>query len=271
MKPEEFRDLFSQFIRSEDQESSFVSSDILSEVEDAGTKGASFIAQILPGGKLDLHSSLKVYREAYQARFTEALGDRFETVWKILGDEDFFELAKRYISSVPSLSYNLSDYGESFPEFIGENFPEHPFIREVADLELNISKIFHLPPNWNEELKNLPLSGEFNDLKFIFHESLMYLHYTHPVYELWKDQDEDFTPELPAKQDQYLMIGKRGENLWIQEIDFWEFQFGKNLSVGKTLLEAVEHSGKAPKGSGSISEFLSGLSQARFISEIMRL
>ncbi|TGK07564.1 DUF2063 domain-containing protein [Leptospira semungkisensis] len=258
MKPEEFRSLFSQAIRSEGE-------------SDETTPGSSFASQVLPGGTLSSDSSLKVYKEAYTARFTEALGDRFETVWRILGDEDFFELAKRYISSVPSHSYNLSDYGESFPEFVGENFSEHPFIGEVADLELHVSKIFHLPPNRNEEPKDFPSLGEFSDLKFIFHESIMFLHYTHPIYELWKDQEEDAEPELPQKQDQYLVMGKREENLWIREIDLWEFKFGKSLLQGKSLIEAVEHSGKAPRGSASISEFLSGLSQGKLISEIMRL
>ena len=47
---------------------------------------------IRPAGRLKTAASaLEVYRRAYVARLTEALGDTYEAVWSVLGDDVFFD------------------------------------------------------------------------------------------------------------------------------------------------------------------------------------
>ncbi|TGL63463.1 DNA-binding domain-containing protein [Leptospira sarikeiensis] len=239
MRPEEFRELFSAVILQ--------GSDSFSDL-------------IFPAGKLKSVSALEVYQNAYLARFTDALGEKFETVWKVLGDEDFFETAKNYIRENFSGSYNISDYGGNFPDFLKENYPEHPFLAEIADFEYQVFQIFHLSKNLGTDIQK-PTGAEFEDFKISFHPSLRFLKYTYPIYDLWKADDSEDLSIFFQEKDQYLILGKKGSDLWILQIEEWEYIFGKNLSEGKTILESLENSGTLPKGPESISEFLSRLTQ----------
>ncbi|TGN02938.1 DNA-binding domain-containing protein [Leptospira dzoumogneensis] len=240
MRPEEFRKLFSSVLLGKEE-------------------GPLLSDHILPGGKLDTDSAIAVYQNAYSARFTDALGEKYETVWRVLGDEDFFETARNFIQENPSHSYNLSDYGEKFPDFLRENFQEHSVLSEIADFEYQVFKIFHLPKNTKEDLPNDLAQGEVEDLKVTFHNSILFLEYSYPVYDLWKTEDQEELPKYLNERKQYLVLGKKGSDLFVSELEEWEWIFGKSLQEGKTILESLEIAGNPPKGLGSISEFLSGM------------
>ncbi|TGL49089.1 DUF2063 domain-containing protein [Leptospira wolffii] len=249
MNPSEFRKEFSESIRGD----SF--SPILESL-------------ILPGGSLNTLQALKVYKEGYLARLTQALGEKFETVWRILGDDGFFEVCSEYILRFPSRTYNLSDYGERFPFFLKERFEEHAFISETADLELRLSEIFHLSKNERFELQNAFHEANPEDLRLEFHESLQFLKYAHKILPLWKNRKSGENGGLPVYETQFVLIGKEGNDLLVREIGEWDWKFGKELSKGSSVLEAVESSGNPPNGIQSVSEFLSGLTRASLIRGI---
>ncbi|TGK40272.1 DNA-binding domain-containing protein [Leptospira andrefontaineae] len=249
MRPEEFRKIFSSAVLKKEE-------------------GPFLSDQILPGGKLGSNSAIAVYQNGYLARFTEALGEKYEAVWKVLGDEDFFETAKTFIEDHPSHSYNISNYGEDFPDFLRETFAEHPILAEIADLELHVFRIFHLPQNGVDHLQNSLPQKETEDLNIIFHESVRFLEYFYPVYDLWKTENSEDLPQFLAERKQYLLLGKKGSDLFVSEIGEWEFSFGKYLAEGKSILESLEIIGNPPKGLGSISEFLSGMKINRLIINI---
>ncbi|MGJ4745257.1 putative DNA-binding domain-containing protein [Leptospira sp. SA-E8] len=249
MNPEEFRKTFSSALLKKEE-------------------GPLLSDQILPGGKLEPNSAIAVYQNGYLARFTEALGEKYETVWRILGDEDFFETAKTFIQDHPSHSYNISNYGENFPDFVRENFSEHPVLAEIANFELQVFRIFHLPKNSEDHLQNSLPQKETEDLNITFHESVRFLEYSYPVYDLWKTENSEDLPQFLNERKQYLVLGKKGSDLFVSEIGEWEFSFGKNLADGKSILGSLEMIGNPPKGLGSISEFLSRMKINRLITKI---
>lgn len=249
MNPEEFRKIFSSVLLGKEE-------------------GPLLSDYVLPGGKLETNSAIAVYQNAYSARFTDALGEKYETVWKILGDDDFFETAKSFIKEHSSHSYNLSDYGEGFPDFLRKNFSEHTLLSEISDFELQVFKIFHLPENEGASLQSGLSQGETEDLKISFHSSILFLEYSYPVYDLWKTEDQEKLPEFLNERKQYLIMGKKGSDLFVSELDEWEWTFGKSLQEGKTILESLEIAGNPPKGLGSISEFLSGMTRNGLIIQV---
>lgn len=103
-------------------------------------------ALIIPGGSLENpQAALDVYRAGYFARLTESLEETFESLWAVLGDEDFFKICQDYIEKHASNSYNLSDYGQQFPEFLDHHtaLESFPFLKDLARFELVFQKIFH--------------------------------------------------------------------------------------------------------------------------------
>ncbi len=101
--------------------------------------------EIAPAGTLTPAASAEVYRTAYTSRLTEALGETFEAVWRVLGDENFFDVCRKYIAGHDSSSPNLSDYGSSFPSFTSESFPDFPFLSDLAHFEWEWKDAFHAP------------------------------------------------------------------------------------------------------------------------------
>lgn len=104
-------------------------------------------AEISPIGDLNVEETIRIYRTDYFARLSEVLGVLYETVWMILGDDDFRSLCQEYIESHPSSFQNLSHYGEEFPNFLKghAHSKDFPFLAEVAELEQGHWSIFHRP------------------------------------------------------------------------------------------------------------------------------
>ncbi|MFX5734457.1 DNA-binding domain-containing protein, partial [Acinetobacter baumannii] len=84
------------------------------------------------------------YRRGYRARLTEALGETYEAVWRVLGDEEFFSATRSFIAEEPSRSYNLSDYGQRFPDFLSARYQQEAgFLGHLAHLEWAFKSCFH--------------------------------------------------------------------------------------------------------------------------------
>jgi hypothetical protein len=80
----------------------------------ARDEAADVLAAIVPGGTLDAAGALEVYRRGYRARLTEQLGETYPSVWRVVADDDFFELCRAYIAAHPSASYTCRITGASF-------------------------------------------------------------------------------------------------------------------------------------------------------------
>lgn len=95
---------------------------------------------IIPAGSLKNEEALNVYRTDYQARLKEALATNYEATLLVLGDDEFFFQAHSYILKHPSSLDNLTNYGESFPEWI-ENISTEAC--QMAMFERAFWKYFH--------------------------------------------------------------------------------------------------------------------------------
>lgn len=103
---------------------------------------------IIPGGSLSIEQSIDVYRGDYVARLSEAIGESFESIWFVLGDEDFFKLSHDYIKNNPSQVRDLGSYGTNLPEYIVSTSyqEEFPFLSELARYEQTFWRFFHSDP-----------------------------------------------------------------------------------------------------------------------------
>ena len=106
---------------------------------------SSLIQSLTPGGTLTSPDALNVYSNGYIVRLTESLGETYEAVWWVCGDEDFFQLSRNFILANPSTTYNLSNYGQQFPEFMDyvAPFPDLPFLGDLARFEWIFKELFH--------------------------------------------------------------------------------------------------------------------------------
>lgn len=198
-----------------------------------------------PAGKLSLEQAFHVYRRSYIVRMTETLGETFEAVWWVLGDDLFHEICRQYIEAQPSSSYDLSDYGHNFPAFLNQmaNLKEFPFLHDLARFEWLFKDMYHTPtpdPLPVERIKELSLSEDFN-VHFI--EAMRIFESPYSVYKIWcmrkEDPAESFADFL-WQQPESLMIYKKNKKIYTQRLGSVEAQILLDLQEGHSVAEALE-------------------------------
>lgn len=96
-----------------------------------------FASAVVSTPTLDAYSRLRIYANAYRARFTEALSADFPVLRAVLGDTPFEELSAAYIVAFPSRSFTLRGFGSRLPSFIESQTAtsERAFAAELAAFE----------------------------------------------------------------------------------------------------------------------------------------
>ena len=198
---------------------------------------------VIPGGDLSVLDAVEVYRRGYRARLTEALGETFEAVWWVLGDDGFFRLADRYLHAYPSRSHNLSDVGEHLPAYLKETeeSQEFPFLPELARFEWMFKELFHtgqhdsVPP---ERIQSLIATS---DASVMFGAAVRLFESPYAVYSVWnrKQTAPDDRSSLVLDREQRLLLYKKNRQILVKEVDGAELQVLSSLMAGQTIAQAI--------------------------------
>ncbi|MDG0815637.1 HvfC/BufC N-terminal domain-containing protein [Bdellovibrio svalbardensis] len=196
-----------------------------------------------PGGQLKLKEAFEVYHKAYIARLTEALDETFEGVHWVLGDHIFQEVCQNYIDTQPSTSYNLSDYGASFPDFIRLHpaIKGIPFVFDLARFEWRFKNIFHAPSPDPLTVERIQELMNEDDFKVSFVEAMELFESPYAIYDIWtrrKEPQYEFENidwELPEN----LLLYKKDKKIYVKKIANEEFRILKELRDGKSVSAAL--------------------------------
>jgi len=224
----------------------------------------AFVAAVAGGGRLSAAEAVDVYRSGYPVRLTELLGETYEACWRVLGDEDFFAVARAYIARTPSRSHNLSDYGASFPEFLEASAAsllpdsEIPFLADLARLEWAYKELFHARAHEGLEPAALAAAaGPGSVLRLGAAVALLAL--GHSVHGIWRRDRADDAP-LKASDwggAQRLLLYKRGANpIFVRELSAPEHAALSALAARRPLGEALESSGLDEEGARELFAFV---------------
>lgn len=88
---------------------------------------------------------LRVYRNNTTILLTDALGDNFPVVRRLVGEEFFAAMARPFLRAHPPAGPCLFEYGAAFPDFI-ETFPPAAgllYLADVARLEWAVAQAVH--------------------------------------------------------------------------------------------------------------------------------
>lgn len=94
--------------------------------------------------KADAGLLLSVYRHAYGARLTEALGEDFDVLRQLVGDDAFAEIGATYAEACPSSHFSLGQFGHGLADFLTATAPwsERPYLGELARFEWTLRRAF---------------------------------------------------------------------------------------------------------------------------------
>lgn len=104
----------------------------------AGAKGER------SAGSLTISAARKVYRNAYDIRFTGALRDKFRHLATFMAEQELARLFAAYIEQTPSRNEDLGAYGASLPAYLQKKLPQKSYLADAARLDLARYELFHL-------------------------------------------------------------------------------------------------------------------------------
>jgi len=201
------------------------------------------VASVTGGGRLTAAEAVDVYRGGYPARLTGALGETYETCWRVLGDDGFFAAARGFIARFPSRSHDLSDYGAAFPEFL-ESLPvakDAPYLGDLARFAWTFKELFHAKPHAGLEPALLAAQAR-PEAVLRLGGAVRLLCLRHRVYSLFRRDEKDETPvqEAEWKGEQRLILYKKeGNPIFVRELTAPEHAALTALAAGLPLADAL--------------------------------
>jgi hypothetical protein len=209
------------------------------------------LAAIVPGGTLDAAGALGVYRRGYIARLTEQLGETWPSVWRVVGDDDFFELCRAFIARHASSSYNLSDYGREFPRFL-ETRPSLPeFLPELARFELVVHDLFHATAHLPVEAAELAAIGDLAGTRFRFGAGVRLVACEHAVYDVFLHRNDVEPPDLDLDRAQHVLLFRDGGDVRARVVGAATFAALEALAEGLPVEDAIERATSCDESFGA--------------------
>lgn len=203
-----------------------------------------------PGPQLSATDRLRVYSDMYYWRLIDALADDFPVVQFVLGQDQFYDLAKRYIHKHTSTSPNLCHLGAHFAAFIKKNQEEQSeFLGDLAQVERATSECFdekEVAAIPSEELLDIAPDA-WGELRLDLIPAHRRLTLQFPVDAFIEAHKEERHMDVPQPQPSWLLIYRRDYSVWRSVISEPQAVILDTLALGGTLLDAIEAAADLPE------------------------
>jgi hypothetical protein len=208
-------------------------------------------ASTIRGGKLTPQQRVQIYRHAYLQRLIECLRDDFPIAEAALGVEVFEGYSREYIVRHPPESVSLNAYGERFPSFLRQMGKERSggavalWVAELAVLEWATVRAIHADASQTlslAELSQVP-SELWGGLRLRLSPSAQSFEFEHAIndYLTAAKQPAARSSRLapPAAHTSWVLVCRRGEDVWRVELAAWAYRLLELLEGGSTLSDAL--------------------------------
>ena len=212
------------------------------------SKDASIHAWINTSSSFSQSERMEVYRTTTRSLHVSAIGDDFPVCKKILGDDYFNLIAKKYFLAHPSTSIDLNDYGDEFAAFIENLLIERPELKEysyladLAKLEIAVKKA-----HFAKDEKELSIDGcEFDENSILsIRPDVIIQRSPYPVHIIWQmHQDECESIDIGDTKDMYLLcVFRQNFDVYVCELDDHVFVLLENISTGYSLGDIISEAG----------------------------
>jgi len=202
---------------------------------------------IVSSDKLNARTRLEIYRNAYYARFEEALRGDFPVLAYALGEELFYQLSCDYADRFPSQYRSISEFGQHLAQFMSDyallaeqsaHLPQgmkHGFLIELSQMEWALARAFHADDESSmvveADLAQLPAEA-WPGLCFRFHASVQLLPHHYNVIAYWNavkqflDEEDDSESNIPQPQalaEQHCLVWRHGLITAFRSLDAREY------------------------------------------------
>jgi hypothetical protein len=225
------------------------------------------LARAIAGDGLSWEARLAVHRNNLFASLTDALGETFPVVRRLVDPRFFAYACRAYIAAEPPAGPCLFEYGASFPDFLARFEPCRglPYLPDVARFEWLQNEVLHAADAESLDASLLSaLTERSADLAFRFQPAYRLLRSPYPVDAIWRANqphaDPEGTVDLGAGAA-ILEIRRLGDEVVFRPLDPADHAFRAALAAGSRLGEA------ASRGIASNPSFDLALALRRLIAD----
>ena len=150
-----------------------------------------------------------VYRNNVAVSLTEALETGFPAVAKLVGAENFRNIAGLYLRQSPPESPRMMLYGEGFGDFLHGFAPlaKYPYLGDVARLEFALRESYHAADSTALDPAALGIDPEaLMASTLMLAPSLRLLRSPYPIVSLWRYNMEPGAPKPTAEAQDALIL-----------------------------------------------------------------
>jgi hypothetical protein len=171
--------------------------------------GDARIAQHIVGTpRVDAHTRLAIYFDAYRLRLLEALRVDFPALHTLAGDAEFERIGRAYLDVHPSGHFSIRYFGQQLAGFLqrDDRWRALPVFAEMAAFEWALGLSFDAcdsPLIGVEDMAVIPPEA-WAHMRLGLHPSLQRLDLLWDVPGLWKAIEEEQPPQAPVAADHPL-------------------------------------------------------------------
>ena len=229
--------------------------------------------EALLSGDAELSASerARIYSDMYLFRLVAALREDYPLLARLVGDDEFFSLAKAYARAHPSRHPSLARLGVHLPAFLRGRAVARGDLADLAALEWARAEAFVAPdeePLGEDALRSLGEDAASARLRLV--PSVRLLPLEHDVAALWADLEASRAPGPPRRSPISLLVWRKGFEVFHTVVSPEELSALSAVQRGATLGEACAAFATLPDPAGAALEAIASWSGEGLLAGIDR-
>lgn len=202
---------------------------------------SAFLDCIENSATLSAQQRVTIYQDSMVEGFITALQETFPVCQKLVGEEFFRAMAKKYIYQTPSISPDLGEYGQSFPDFITTFAPAQslPYLADTALFEWYRCRILQGENNQPFNIQALAAIDENlqNQIIFQLPKNSYLIASKFPLARIWEVHQENYIGEFSVD------FNISGESFLLYKIDS-QIKIASLTTAQYNLLQIIQQEKK---------------------------
>lgn len=212
------------------------------------TQAAPWLADVQAANRYDVRIGLAVYRNNYRGNLHDALAGAYPVIVQLVGAEFFRRLARDFITTYPSRSGNLFDYGEPLGVFLHDYAPTQTlaYLPDVAALEWACHRAYLADDASSLNLAELAAvhPEDYARLHLQLHPACFLIRSTHPVAAIWQAHQStlaaDFSLDL-TQRGGAVLVTRQQQHVLIEALADADADWLSAILARQSLGAATEH------------------------------
>lgn len=220
---------------------------IFAEFAAAITQSEACVSGVRVAMAYDVSVGLAVYRNNYRGNLHDALAGAYPVILQLVGADFFRRLARDFITTYPSRSANLFDYGAPLSGFLHDYAPSQTlaYLPDVAALEWACHRAYLAADALTLNLAELAAvhPDDYAQLHLQLHPACFLIGSTHPIAAIWQAHQTSLPADfsLDLTQGGAVLVTRQQQHVLIEALADADADWlnailaGQNLGAATTL------------------------------------